>query len=149
MHECHSCGQMCDCDGEDLHQPQPDDCACDCDDGDDFEDDGADDDEAECSACGRVYAEPSPGRGCVRCEGPSAVEKLREDRDELQARCNAALTELQVLTTRALTAAYCVRRALERSADVDQRRELETAMKFLGVEPVESTSSSAEGVRGG
>lgn len=30
MHECGDCGYMCDCDGEDLHQPQPNDCTCDC-----------------------------------------------------------------------------------------------------------------------
>ena len=26
MHECETCGQMCDCDGDDLDCPQPEDC---------------------------------------------------------------------------------------------------------------------------
>lgn len=31
MHECPFCGQMCDCDGDDLfHSIPPDDCTCDC-----------------------------------------------------------------------------------------------------------------------
>ncbi len=28
MHECPDCGMYCDCDGEDLDQPAPDDCCC-------------------------------------------------------------------------------------------------------------------------
>lgn len=41
MHECEVCGQMCDCDGEDMANPQPEDCehlGHDCEDeyGDDF-----------------------------------------------------------------------------------------------------------------
>ena len=28
MHECVTCGQYCDCDGEDLHQEAPIDCRC-------------------------------------------------------------------------------------------------------------------------
>lgn len=31
MHECPHCGQACDCDGDDLEGPAPDDCACPCD----------------------------------------------------------------------------------------------------------------------
>lgn len=43
MHECEVCGQMCDCDGEDMANPQPEDCehlGHDCEDeyGDDFGD---------------------------------------------------------------------------------------------------------------
>lgn len=30
MHECHFCGQACDCDGEDLWLSQPEDCECGC-----------------------------------------------------------------------------------------------------------------------
>jgi hypothetical protein len=26
VHECEDCGMICDCDGEDMHNPQPDDC---------------------------------------------------------------------------------------------------------------------------
>lgn len=26
MHECEVCGMYCDCDGEDMHNPQPDNC---------------------------------------------------------------------------------------------------------------------------
>lgn len=26
VHECEVCGMFCDCDGEDTHNPQPDDC---------------------------------------------------------------------------------------------------------------------------
>lgn len=32
MHECHNCGQQCDCDGEDHGQPTPIDCECPCED---------------------------------------------------------------------------------------------------------------------
>jgi hypothetical protein len=44
MHECPTCGQMCDCDGEDHGQPAPNDCCCECDpsecaDEDDFDED--------------------------------------------------------------------------------------------------------------
>jgi hypothetical protein len=28
VHECETCGQMCDCDGEDLDQPEPADHVC-------------------------------------------------------------------------------------------------------------------------
>jgi hypothetical protein len=28
MHECEECGMMCDCDGEDIDQPQPKDHVC-------------------------------------------------------------------------------------------------------------------------
>ena len=34
MHECTLCGFYCDCDGEDMEQPQPDDCTHDCEDPD-------------------------------------------------------------------------------------------------------------------
>jgi hypothetical protein len=41
MHECEDCGQMCDCDCDDLAGPQPDDCRCECEtlDADEWRDD--------------------------------------------------------------------------------------------------------------
>lgn len=32
MHECLSCGQACDCDGEDMWNEAPEECLCECDD---------------------------------------------------------------------------------------------------------------------
>lgn len=45
MHDCPECGGACDCDGEDHHQPAPDDCMHECQ-GDD-EDDPEDDDDGD------------------------------------------------------------------------------------------------------
>jgi hypothetical protein len=30
MHDCHDCGQACDCDGDDVWRTAPPDCHCDC-----------------------------------------------------------------------------------------------------------------------
>jgi hypothetical protein len=30
MHACFNCGRVCDCDGEDHDQEQPEDCTCPC-----------------------------------------------------------------------------------------------------------------------
>jgi len=37
-HECHICGQVCYCDGEDHDQPSPSDCSHDCQDDEDDSD---------------------------------------------------------------------------------------------------------------
>jgi hypothetical protein len=38
MHDCDLCGEYCDCDMEDHHNPQPDDCTHVCDDEEDDDD---------------------------------------------------------------------------------------------------------------
>ncbi len=53
MHECPSCGQMCDCDGEDHMQPAPPECECEA---EDYENEGALElcplcDETDCLGC--------------------------------------------------------------------------------------------------
>lgn len=48
MHDCDLCGQVCDCDMEDMFQSQPDDCTHVCDEDEDYDDeDDYEDDERE------------------------------------------------------------------------------------------------------
>lgn len=102
MHECPACGQACDCDGDDLEGPAPDDCGCPCDgcaecphagpacdasgrclldaEDDDCDDDLSGDDSAPyvCPGCHAVGGERC-APGC-----PDAAIEARED-DEVRA----------------------------------------------------------------
>ena len=51
MHECPICGYECDCDGEDMSQPAPDDCRC------ALADAAADMDGTGCEFCGHLDCE--------------------------------------------------------------------------------------------